>query len=71
MQSSAAAWFLKIGCRTSDGINFQVCVSAAAYLLGSFKGCSRVLGKVTKQSECMVFGGGKEMGFCNCFLASA
>ena len=46
-------------------------MSAAAYLLGSFKGCSRVLGKVTKQSECMVFGGGKEMGFCNCFLASA
>ena len=63
--------FLQVGGHASDGIDFQVCVFAAAKLFGCFEGCQGVFCEVAEEGESVQSGGGEEMGFANGMLSPA
>ena len=71
MECSAASRLLQVGCHSSDGVDLQVCVPAAAQLFGCFKGCSSVFGEVAEKGEGVQSSGGKEMWFVDGMLPSA
>ena len=69
VKCSAAAGFLKVGSHASNGVDFQVCMSAASQFFCCFKGRCCVFGKVAEKSESMMFGGGEEVWLSECVLA--
>ena len=69
VESSAAAWFFKIGGHAPDGVDFQVCMAAAAQLFCSFKGGCRMFGEVAEECESVVFGGSVKVWFSDGLLA--
>ena len=71
MKCSTAPRLLQVGCHSSDGVDFQVSVLAAAQLLGCFEGCPRVFGEIAEKGERVQPGGGKEMWFVDGMLSSA
>ena len=48
VECPATAWFFQIGGHAPDGIDFEVCMTAAAQLFGCFKGGCRVFGEVAE-----------------------
>ena len=56
VQGAGATWFFKVGCHTSNGVDFKVSVTATAELFGCFEGGKRVFCEVAKESEGMVLG---------------
>ena len=71
MECSAASRLFQVGCHSSDAVDLQVSMLAAAQLFGCFKGCPRVFGEIAKKSEGVQSSGGKEMWFVNGMLPSA
>ena len=71
MECSAASRLLQVGCHSSDGVDLQVCVLAAAQLFGCFKGCSSVFGEIAEKGEGVQSSGGKEVWFVDGMLPSA
>ena len=51
VERSAAARLFQVGCHSSDGVDLQVSMLAAAQLFGCFKGCPCVFGEIAKKSE--------------------
>ena len=51
MECSTASRLLQVGCPSSDGVDLQVSVLAAAQLLGCFEGCPRVFGEIAEEGE--------------------
>ena len=56
VQCSGTTWLFQVGCHTSNGVGFEVCVTATAELFGCFEGGKRVFCEVAKESEGMVLG---------------
>ena len=71
MECSAASRLLQVGCHSSDGVDLQVCVLAAAQLFGCFKGCSSVFGEVAEKGKGVQSSGCKKMWFVDGMLPSA
>ena len=70
-QGSATTWLFEIGGHTSDGIHFEVCVTAAAKLFCCFKGGQSMLGEIAEKSQGLMLGGGKKVRFSDRLLSSA
>ena len=71
MECSTPARFLQVGCHSSDGVDLQVSVFAAAQLLGCFERCPGVFGEIAEECERVQSSGGEEMWFVDGMLPSA
>ena len=61
VQCSGTTWLFQVGYHTSNGVDFEVCVTATAELFCCFEGGKCVFCEVAKESEGMMFGGGEKV----------